>query len=56
MAMNRQVRRKVINEVLKNRDKAMAKPQYGFGIVITNRIVSFMFWKWAWVPYDRRLK
>lgn len=57
--MDRQTRRKIANrfasDVLKGRELATAKKQWGFGFIITNRMVSFTFWRWVWTPWDRRI-
>lgn len=57
--LNRAARRKrnlkLVNQVMKGRDAAVAKPQVGFGIVVTNRIIAITFWRWTWVPFDRRV-
>lgn len=57
--MNRQDRRKIANkfatEVLKGKELATAKKQWGFGIIITNRMLSITFWRWVWTPWDRRV-
>jgi hypothetical protein len=55
-AMNRALRRRVINEVIKVREQSKVKKQYGIGVVITNLVCSITFWRWTVVLYDRRLK
>lgn len=58
MNLNRAARRKrvlkIANEVVKGRAEATAKPQYGLGLVITNRMLVIMFWRWTWTLWDRR--
>jgi hypothetical protein len=46
----------VTNTVLKGRDVALAKKQFGFGLVITNLMCAIIFARWTWVVYDRRAK
>lgn len=57
--LNRAQRRKVVNAVLKEKiegkKKAVAKKQYGFGVVVTNLMIVVTFWRWTWVLMDRRL-
>ncbi len=58
--MNRATRRKraakIANNVIKGHAAAIAKPQYGIGLVFTTQMVAIMFWRWTWVPWDRRLR
>lgn len=58
--MNRQSRRKqvlkIANNVVKGREVALRKPQYGFGLVITTQMLAVIFWRWTWTPFDRRGK
>lgn len=58
--VNRAIRRKqiaaVANDVLKARARSQAKKHYGIGVVLTTQMISFMFWSWVWVPWDRRAK
>ena len=60
MTMNREARRKttqqVVTAIIKGRELALAKKQYGFGLVVTNLMVSIIFWRWTWTPIDRRAK
>jgi hypothetical protein len=57
--MNRAGRRKMVssiaNNVVKGYAAATEKKQYGFGLVVTNRMIAITFWRWTWVPWDRRL-
>jgi hypothetical protein len=58
--MNRASRRKQIkriaNNVIKGRAVALAKKQYGFGLVVTTHLIAVIFWRWTWTPWDRRGK
>lgn len=58
--LNRAQRRKVVNAVLKEKIEghkvAVAKKQYGFGVVVTNLMIVVTFWRWTWVLMDRRRK
>ncbi len=60
MIKNRASRRKaalrVVNNVIKGREVALKKPQYGIGFNITNQLCAIIFWRWTWVVYDRRAK
>lgn len=56
--LNRAQRRKmgeaIYKSVVEGKEKAVAKKQYGFGVVVTNLMIVVTFWRWTWVLMDRR--
>lgn len=57
MAFNRAQRRELSQRLAKGMNTANLKtprPERGFGITITNRMVAILIWKWAWIPWDVR--
>jgi hypothetical protein len=55
-AERRRVGMKVVNNHLKLRDQALAKKQYGLGLIVTNLMIAVIFCRWTWTIMDRRTK
>lgn len=54
-AQKRKIGTKIYDSVVDGKKKAVAKKQYGFGVVVTNLMIVVTFWRWTWVLMDRRL-
>lgn len=57
MAFNRSHRRELARRFAKGMTTEPIKaprPERGFGITVTNRSVAILFWRWAWIPWERR--
>lgn len=61
-ALNRKARRDTLIKsaklVMKAREEGrklnVVKKQYGFGLVVTNLMLTVMIWRWTITLYDRR--
>ena len=42
------------NHVIKGREIALEKKNYGLGLVVTTQLCAIFFWRWVWTPWDKR--
>ncbi len=60
MKNNRAARRKaammLVNQHVKQRAVTEAEKQKGFGLIVTNKMIAIIFWRWTWTPVDRRAR